>query len=446
MLLREFFNGIKLQKSYNSCNPYTLTANKEQRLFELGDSSYAVTEIAPSHFIANTELGILDLLFEKIDNNLYINFKVDEQYSVSGKAERGEQFKILSTVWQTINKKLPAVLTNNIDQVIFSADTSELSRVSLYNKIAPKITKLLGDKWEYTTKKYDNEVYYVWAKQPDNQTLLELFNFSYPYTLTKTITDEQYIQKRYSAKTPIGQLRVDISKNINIIDFSFSINEYYHLTGKGNKEQFRILGTVSEIIKNHLPEFIDNDVKMIYFDADASESSRVSLYNKIAPKITKLLDSGWKFKIDNAYGNILYIWERDMKIQEIITEGLSREDAGQIIDKFLEFAKNHLELDQLPVINKIEDSDYSIEYHSFGGYNPSDKTINVMILNRHIQDLLRTLAHELVHYKQDINNELDIDSGSDGSPQENQANAQAAVIMRKWGKLYPKLFSFQAVE
>lgn len=135
-----------------------------------------------------------------------------------------------------------------------------------------------------------------------------------------------------------------------------------------------------------------------------------------------------------------------MKIREIITEGLSREDAGQIIDKFLEFAKTHLELDQLPTINKIGDSNYSIEYRSFGGYNPSDKTINVMIANRHIQDLLRTLAHELVHYKQDLNNELDIDSGSDGSPQENQANAQAAVIMRKWGKLYPKLFSFQAVE
>ena len=84
--------------------------------------------------------------------------------------------------------------------------------------------------------------------------------------------------------------------------------------------------------------------------------------------------------------------------------------------------------------------------HSFGGYSPSDKSINIMISNRHIQDVLRTLAHELVHYRQDIKNQLNPDSGNDGSPEENEANSLAAVVMRKWGKMHPELFGKESLE
>lgn len=135
-----------------------------------------------------------------------------------------------------------------------------------------------------------------------------------------------------------------------------------------------------------------------------------------------------------------------MKIREIITESISHSNAEKIISEFLKFVKNFLELDELPKINLIKDSDYSIKYRSFGGYSPSEKSINVMMSNRHIQDLLRTLAHEIVHYKQDINNELNNESGNDGSPQENEANATAAVILRKWGKLHPELFGYEPIE
>ena len=135
-----------------------------------------------------------------------------------------------------------------------------------------------------------------------------------------------------------------------------------------------------------------------------------------------------------------------MKVREIINESLSRNDAGKIIKDFLNFLKSELDLDKLPKINLISDSDYSVKHKSFGGFSPSDKSINVMISNRHIQDVLRTLAHETVHFRQDLNNELTDDSGKAGSPHENEANSAAAVVMRKWGKLHPELFNQQAVE
>lgn len=135
-----------------------------------------------------------------------------------------------------------------------------------------------------------------------------------------------------------------------------------------------------------------------------------------------------------------------MKIREIITESLSRNDAEKIIKEFLNFLKSELELDKLPKIHLISDTNYSVAHKSFGGYKPGDKSINVMMSNRHIQDVLRTLAHENVHYKQDINGELNDESGRDGSPQENEANAMAAVCMRKWGKLHPELFGYESIE
>jgi hypothetical protein len=54
-----------------------------------------------------------------------------------------------------------------------------------------------------------------------------------------------------------------------------------------------------------------------------------------------------------------------------------------------------------------------------------------------IIDVLRSIAHELVHYKQNLEGRL-IDAakdGSDGSPIENEANAVAGVIM-KYGKIH----------
>jgi hypothetical protein len=80
---------------------------------------------------------------------------------------------------------------------------------------------------------------------------------------------------------------------------------------------------------------------------------------------------------------------------------------------------------------------------SFGGY--MGDRIELNIGNRHIMDVLRTMAHELVHYKQDLDGVLHKDSGKDGSEHENEANAKAAVIMRLWGKMNPELFQHAAL-
>jgi hypothetical protein len=134
-----------------------------------------------------------------------------------------------------------------------------------------------------------------------------------------------------------------------------------------------------------------------------------------------------------------------MKVTEILTEGLSKKDTFAILHDFVKFAAEHLKLKSLPKFDFVFSSDRSVEHKSFGGYGGEHITITVK--HRHIMDVCRTLAHELVHYKQDLNKELEGENpGATGSPQENDANAQAAVIMRNWGKKHPELFEKESVE
>ena len=107
---------------------------------------------------------------------------------------------------------------------------------------------------------------------------------------------------------------------------------------------------------------------------------------------------------------------------------------------FVKFCIKSLELKSVPKIvitNKKLDG-------TFGYYNTKTKTLTVSLNDRHEADVMRTLAHELVHLAQDEQNQ-DID-GSDGSKHENQANAVAGVLMRKWADEDPSLFESEVQE
>jgi len=134
------------------------------------------------------------------------------------------------------------------------------------------------------------------------------------------------------------------------------------------------------------------------------------------------------------------------KLSRVLFEGLNHKTSEKIIDDFIEFARSYLQLSSTPDIKFITNSDTSFENKSFGGYSPTSKSIIITISNRHILDCCRSLAHELVHYRQDLNGELNDNSGDDGSEHENEANSEAGIIMRKYAKLHPDLFKQLAID
>lgn len=127
-----------------------------------------------------------------------------------------------------------------------------------------------------------------------------------------------------------------------------------------------------------------------------------------------------------------------MKITELLVEGKeSRATFVDMFKKFLPLAMEILEIDSLPKMD-FEPEIQTGGQPSFGMYANGEKTLHVAMLNRHPVDILRTVAHELVHYRQDIRDELNDESGATGSPEENQAHEIAGVIMRNFNKKYPE--------
>lgn len=111
----------------------------------------------------------------------------------------------------------------------------------------------------------------------------------------------------------------------------------------------------------------------------------------------------------------------------------------KIVDKFINYCLDYLDIES-PEIEFSDDYEFTDNSQSFGGYYPTDKKLLVVRTNRHIVDIFRTLAHELVHHKQNLENRLNINSGDTGSDIENEANSIAAIIMRNFSKENPEIF------
>ena len=110
-----------------------------------------------------------------------------------------------------------------------------------------------------------------------------------------------------------------------------------------------------------------------------------------------------------------------------------------LLKRFIVFLKRELRVNyDIPII-LVDDTDFAKRIAAFGEIS-KDNIIHLSIINRHPMDILRTLAHEYVHYKQHIEKGLSHKSYHAGSPTENQANAKAGEIMRKYGELHPELF------
>jgi hypothetical protein len=108
-----------------------------------------------------------------------------------------------------------------------------------------------------------------------------------------------------------------------------------------------------------------------------------------------------------------------------------------MFQKFLPLAAKILDLKNLPAM-KFELNVNGHDQPTFGKYDYENNVLHVALGNRHPNDILRTVAHELVHHKQGTEYRLDNNSGETGSGEENEANALAGVIMRHFNKQYPE--------
>jgi hypothetical protein len=140
------------------------------------------------------------------------------------------------------------------------------------------------------------------------------------------------------------------------------------------------------------------------------------------------------------------IGEIEKDVNEFITQYFNEdisETKQQSIQHFVEFATKRLKLKEQPKISLVGGREFAEVKTSLGGFDPISKEIYVATEGRLTADILRTLAHEMVHRKQDelglVRNP--VQDGADGSPIENQAHAVAGILMREYGRINKQIYN-----
>lgn len=132
--------------------------------------------------------------------------------------------------------------------------------------------------------------------------------------------------------------------------------------------------------------------------------------------------------------------EQDKPFKLFIDEEIPFDN--NIVEKFVIFCLEFLQIPETKDLKVVLSSDKE-KFATYAFYDLEKKIAAVYCTGRAIIDCMRSLAHELVHYKQDLDNGIhDEQKGdeNDGVPIENEANAKAGIIMRKFGRLHPELY------
>jgi hypothetical protein len=134
-----------------------------------------------------------------------------------------------------------------------------------------------------------------------------------------------------------------------------------------------------------------------------------------------------------------------MNLNQLFESKTSDATLIDMLPAFLPLALKILKLDHVPKI-KLEKFIDDDEQPTFGKFVQDDNMIYIGLENRHPVDILRTLAHEMVHYKQNTEHQLASGSGRTGSPEENEAHQIAGVIMREFNKANPEFLKARPLE
>jgi len=109
------------------------------------------------------------------------------------------------------------------------------------------------------------------------------------------------------------------------------------------------------------------------------------------------------------------------------------------IKTFVKWCQEYLKLSKVPKIQLTNDK---TKTDTYAHHDMVNDEILVYVKNRSLGDIMRSLAHELVHHQQQQNGKLTDSNaeGATGSDIENEANALAGIIMRDYGKDNPNIF------
>jgi hypothetical protein len=117
----------------------------------------------------------------------------------------------------------------------------------------------------------------------------------------------------------------------------------------------------------------------------------------------------------------------------------------QHLERFVDFVKKELDIENDVNIRYQTDKDgikttAVYKYQDGGDEEFEQSEVRVYTKERALQDIMRSVAHELVHHQQNERGELEGKISNVGGPIEDEANAVAGELLKKYGIDHPEIY------
>lgn len=115
------------------------------------------------------------------------------------------------------------------------------------------------------------------------------------------------------------------------------------------------------------------------------------------------------------------------------------EEKKEVLIAFVKFVKKKLDIKNMPTI-KIQNNRDGLKTTANYDYTKENKIVKVYGKNRALVDIMRSIAHELVHHKQWEDGKLEIRPPDIGGTIEDEANAKAGQYIKMYSKINNKIY------
>ena len=320
-------------------------------------------------------------------------------------------------------------ITSPYEDLVRFGSVSELEDLNIFDD---EIEEIRHNPDEYRKLGWDSVVdndsddydtdYYFRINKPDYDYDYDEFYLEVIYDWLDDLTDKGYlIYDEESGEhgewiIPVKDMMIRSKEIPNLLTpLLWRISDQsYDIPKETYKASIRV-AIMSQLIKGYS---IENTEEMEYVIN--------KFYNLLPIKLKEL-----GVKLSSNYDDISINKDEIVKNMGNIFEG--------IVDDFIDFGKRELSLGDDFRVNLTDNTD-SVE--TLANYDIDGKEITVVKKNRAIPDIIRSIAHEMVHHNQNVRGDLrgNRGEGEEGSPWEDEANSMAGRLVRRFGEENPEIY------
>ena len=377
---------------------------------------------------------------DKIENSL---MKITSYYFTIFFLEKLQSNKLDEvnddSMQQYFNEKIINQYVNRIDQLNKQGFFARITSSDSFNKLIEeldKIVNLLKGRADQTIK-YIANAYNAegpnraaqqasnneqqenqkknlgFTKEKFNEFVNNVFSKSKQNGILKNLSDREFNTITSKIAVIGTKLDEDAFKNLNAqekIDFINQIVDS-EIVPAHNAPKDKIKIASSILLKNIIKLFLQN-----IENENNTKEATLHADNKFN---STNLDSIFT-KLESTRNDLNF--SRSLQAYNITESKVLKEYREEISTLLLPTMQRELKFDKLPTLNFIEDEENAKDmFGRTAHYNPNTSEITVYISGRHPKDIMRSVAHEVVHHAQNCRGEFDnaFNLGEEGYAQSN---------------------------